>query len=74
MNDDMHMALLMVAQRPMAVLKLVLGFVLKMAVFWPWLARDLFFSQSLEQSALKRQEKHPVFFLNLLLCEQNAVS
>lgn len=41
-------------ERPVAVLKLVLGFVLKMAVFWPWLARDLFFSQSLEQSALRR--------------------
>ncbi|CAM9382966.1 unnamed protein product [Sphacelaria rigidula] len=41
-------------ERPVAVVKLVLGFVLKLAVFWPWLAKDLFFSQSLEQSALRR--------------------
>ena len=34
--------------------KIVLGFVLKMALFWPWLARDIFFSQALEQSTLKR--------------------
>lgn len=36
--------------------KIVVGFVLKMAVYWPWLARDLFFCQSLEQSALKRYD------------------
>lgn len=41
-------------QRPVAVVKLILGFVLKLAVFWPWLAKDLFFSQSLEQSTLRR--------------------
>ena len=42
------------AQRPLMVVKLILGFVLKMAVFWPWLARELFFSHALEQSTLKR--------------------
>lgn len=41
-------------QRPVMAVKIVLGFVLKMAVYWPWLARDLFFCQSLEQSTLKR--------------------
>lgn len=41
-------------QRPVMAVKIVLGFVLKMAVYWPWLTRDLFFCQSLEQSTLKR--------------------
>lgn len=44
----------MFLQRPVMAVKIVLGFVLKMAVYWPWLARDLFFCQSLEQSTLKR--------------------
>ncbi|CAM9110275.1 unnamed protein product [Ectocarpus fasciculatus] len=43
-----------IKQRPVMAVKIVLGFVLKMAVYWPWLARDLFFCQALEQSALKR--------------------
>ncbi|CAM9287155.1 unnamed protein product, partial [Hapterophycus canaliculatus] len=43
-----------IKQRPVMAVKIVLGFVFKMAVYWPWLARDLFFCQSLEQSALKR--------------------
>eukprot|EP00904_Undaria_pinnatifida_P004719 jgi/Undpi1/14248/HiC_scaffold_9.g03897.m1 len=41
-------------ERPVMTIKLVLGFVLKMAVSWRWLARDLFFCQSLEQTALNR--------------------
>lgn len=44
--------------------KIVLGFVLKMAVYWPWLARDLFFCPSLEKSSLKRQERY--LLLNVL--------
>ncbi|CAN0289306.1 unnamed protein product [Pylaiella littoralis] len=43
-----------IKERPVMAVKIVVGFVLKMAVYWPWLARDLFFCQSLEQSALKR--------------------
>ncbi|CAM9310184.1 unnamed protein product [Scytosiphon promiscuus] len=43
-----------IKQRPVMAVKIVLGFVFKMAVYWPWLARDLFFCQSLEQTALKR--------------------
>eukprot|EP00903_Cladosiphon_okamuranus_P018209 g16750.t1 len=43
-----------IKERPVMAVKIVLGFVLKLAVYWPWLARDLFFCQSLEQSTLKR--------------------
>lgn len=42
------------SQKPVTAVKIVLGFVLKMAVYWPWLARDLFFCPSLEQAALRR--------------------
>ncbi|CAM9129087.1 unnamed protein product [Discosporangium mesarthrocarpum] len=41
-------------ERPVAALKIVVGFVLKLAVHWPWLARELFFCTSIEQSTLGR--------------------
>ncbi|CAM9650228.1 unnamed protein product, partial [Phaeothamnion confervicola] len=41
-----------IREKPLAAIKIVLGFVFKLAATWPWLARDLFFSKSLEPAVL----------------------
>ncbi|KAG5189517.1 Alpha/Beta hydrolase protein [Tribonema minus] len=45
-------------ERPIAAIKILVGFVLKLATQWQWLARDLFFDRALPQEDLSRYMKH----------------
>jgi pimeloyl-ACP methyl ester carboxylesterase len=52
------MTLRMVRSRPIAAIKTILGVAMKLATSWPWLARDIFFGESMGQENILRYMKY----------------